>query len=113
MIAQVARLISENKIDLPFGLYITNSVQEEVGLRGMNEEEINPDSIYDDLIEVSEIIKPFISRTQEFLTQARKDRKRILYEVALGCFINFLSSDRSNSKKSSAGEGKPAETDWE
>ncbi len=34
MIAQVARLISENKINLPFGLYITNSVQEEVGLRG-------------------------------------------------------------------------------
>ena len=34
MIAQVARLILENKIDLPFGLYITNSVQEEVGLRG-------------------------------------------------------------------------------
>jgi len=34
MITQVARLISENKIDLPFGLYITNSVQEEVGLRG-------------------------------------------------------------------------------
>ena len=34
MIAQVARLISENKIKLPFGLYVTNSVQEEVGLRG-------------------------------------------------------------------------------
>ncbi len=34
MIAQVARLLSENKIKLPFGLYITNSVQEEVGLRG-------------------------------------------------------------------------------
>ncbi len=34
MIAQVARLVSENKIDLPFGLYVTNSVQEEVGLRG-------------------------------------------------------------------------------
>ena len=34
MIAQVARLISENNIKLPFGLYITNSVQEEVGLRG-------------------------------------------------------------------------------
>jgi len=34
MIAEVARLISENKIKLPFGLYITNSVQEEVGLRG-------------------------------------------------------------------------------
>ena len=34
MIAQVARLLHENKIKLPFGLYITNSVQEEVGLRG-------------------------------------------------------------------------------
>ena len=34
MIAQVARLISEYNIKLPFGLYITNSVQEEVGLRG-------------------------------------------------------------------------------
>jgi len=34
MIAEVARLISENKNKLPFGLYITNSVQEEVGLRG-------------------------------------------------------------------------------
>lgn len=34
MIAEVARLIKENNIKLPFGLYITNSVQEEVGLRG-------------------------------------------------------------------------------
>jgi putative aminopeptidase FrvX len=34
MIAEVARLLNENKIKLPFGLYITNSVQEEVGLRG-------------------------------------------------------------------------------
>jgi putative aminopeptidase FrvX len=34
MIAEVARLIKENKVKLPFGLYITNSVQEEVGLRG-------------------------------------------------------------------------------
>ncbi|MBT8178777.1 MAG: M42 family metallopeptidase [Eudoraea sp.] len=34
MIAEVARLLHENKIKLPFGLYITNSVQEEIGLRG-------------------------------------------------------------------------------
>lgn len=34
MIAEVARLIRESKTKLPFGLYITNSVQEEVGLRG-------------------------------------------------------------------------------
>jgi len=34
MIAEVARLLKEKKVDLPFGLYITNSVQEEIGLRG-------------------------------------------------------------------------------
>jgi putative aminopeptidase FrvX len=34
MIAEVARLLHENKTKLPFGLYITNSVQEEIGLRG-------------------------------------------------------------------------------
>jgi len=45
MIAEVARLIKENKIELPFGLYITNSVQEEVGLRGaeMITQTIKPD----------------------------------------------------------------------
>ncbi len=45
MIAQVARLLSENKVTLPFGLYITNSVQEEVGLRGaeMITQTIKPD----------------------------------------------------------------------
>lgn len=44
MIAQVARLLHENKKELPFGLYITNSVQEEVGLRGaeMIAERIQP-----------------------------------------------------------------------
>jgi len=45
MIAEVARLLKENKVKLPFGLYVTNSVQEEVGLRGaeMIVERIKPD----------------------------------------------------------------------
>ena len=34
MIAQVARLLIEEKVNLPFGLYVTNAVQEEVGLHG-------------------------------------------------------------------------------
>jgi putative aminopeptidase FrvX len=34
MIAEVARLLKENKKKLPFGLYFVNAVQEEVGLRG-------------------------------------------------------------------------------
>ena len=34
MIAEVTRLLKENKDKLPFCLYVTNSVQEEIGLRG-------------------------------------------------------------------------------
>ncbi len=45
MIAEVARLLNENKKKLPFGLYIVNAVQEEVGLRGaqMIAHRIKPD----------------------------------------------------------------------
>lgn len=45
MIAEVARLLSENNIKLPFGLYVVNAVQEEIGLRGaeMIAKTINPD----------------------------------------------------------------------
>ena len=34
MIAEVARLLKENKKKLPFSLYVVNAVQEEIGLRG-------------------------------------------------------------------------------
>jgi putative aminopeptidase FrvX len=45
MIAEVVKLLKKNKVDLPFGLYVTNSVQEEVGLRGaqMVAHNIKPD----------------------------------------------------------------------
>ncbi|WP_298301390.1 M42 family peptidase, partial [Hydrotalea sp.] len=45
MIAEVARLIKENKVKLPFALYIVNAVQEEIGLRGaeMIARRIKPD----------------------------------------------------------------------
>jgi putative aminopeptidase FrvX len=45
MIAEVARLLKENKKKLPFGLYLVNAVQEEVGLRGaeMIARRIKPD----------------------------------------------------------------------
>ncbi len=45
MIAQVARLLKTNKIKLPYGLYVVNSVQEEVGLKGaeMMAHTIKPD----------------------------------------------------------------------
>lgn len=34
MIAEVARMLKENKDKLPYGLYVVNAVQEEIGLRG-------------------------------------------------------------------------------
>jgi len=34
MIAEVARLLKENNIKLPYSLYVVNAVQEEIGLRG-------------------------------------------------------------------------------
>jgi putative aminopeptidase FrvX len=45
MIAEVARLIKENKKKIPFGLYVVNAVQEEIGLRGaeMIARRIKPD----------------------------------------------------------------------
>src|SRR5437868_6001819 len=45
MIAEVARLLKTNRKKLPFGLYIVNAVQEEIGLRGaeMIARRIKPD----------------------------------------------------------------------
>ena len=45
MIAEVARRLSENRKKLPFGLYVVNAVQEEIGLRGaeMISRRIKPD----------------------------------------------------------------------
>jgi putative aminopeptidase FrvX len=45
MIAEVARLIKENKVKLPYSLHVVNAVQEEIGLRGaeMIARRINPD----------------------------------------------------------------------
>jgi len=45
MIAEVARMLQKENIKLPFGLYIVNAVQEEIGLRGaqMIAQRIKPD----------------------------------------------------------------------
>jgi putative aminopeptidase FrvX len=46
MIAEVARLLKENKKTIPYSLYIVNAVQEEIGLRGaeMIARRIKPDA---------------------------------------------------------------------
>lgn len=73
MIAEVARLLHENKKKLPFGLYITNSVQEEIGLRGaeMITQTIKPNvAIVTDVCH--DTTTPMINKITEGLTEMGK-----------------------------------------
>ncbi len=73
MIAEVARLLKENKKELPFGLYITNSVQEEVGLYGadMIADHIKPNiAIVTDV--THDTSTPMIEKKKEGDTQCGK-----------------------------------------
>ena len=70
MIAEVARLLKENKKKLPFGLYIVNAVQEEIGLRGaeMIARRIKPNiAIVTDV--THDTTTPMISKIVEFSNQ--------------------------------------------
>jgi putative aminopeptidase FrvX len=73
IIAEVGRLLYENKIDLPFGLYITNSVQEEVGLRGA---EMITNTIKPDVAIVTDVCHdtttPMINQKQQGDTEMGK-----------------------------------------
>ena len=82
-------------------------------LRGMNENEINPEDIYQKLVDVSDVIKPFISRTQEFLIDARKNRKRILFEGAQGALLDvdhgtypYVTSSNTIASAAATGSGQ-------
>ncbi|MBL6446476.1 M42 family metallopeptidase [Fulvivirga sp. 29W222] len=73
MIAEVVRRLKEDKKDLPFGLYIVNAVQEEVGLRGaeMIAERIKPDvAIVTDVCH--ETSSPMYSKIESGLQKAGK-----------------------------------------
>jgi len=66
MIAEVARLLKANKKKLPFGLYVVNAVQEEIGLRGaeMIARRIKPDiAIITDV--THDTSTPMISKIQQ------------------------------------------------
>lgn len=70
VIAEVARLVFEKKNKLPFGVYVTNSVQEEVGLRGaeMITENIKPDiAIVTDVCH--DTTTPMINKKEQGLTK--------------------------------------------
>lgn len=70
MISQVARLIKENRVELPFTLHVVNSVQEEIGLKGaeMIAHRLNPDvAIITDVCH--DTTTPMIDKKKEGLTK--------------------------------------------
>ncbi|ETN96360.1 M42 family metallopeptidase [Zhouia amylolytica] len=79
MIAEVARLLHENKIELPFGLYITNSVQEEIGLRGAEM--------------ITQTIKPNVAIvtdvTHDTTTPMINKKKQGLAEIGKGPVVSY------------------------
>jgi putative aminopeptidase FrvX len=72
MIAEVARLLKENKKSIPFGLYITNSVQEEVGLYGAD---MIADTIKPNIAIVTDV-------THDTTTPMIEKKKKVIRNVA-------------------------------
>ena len=99
MIAEVAKMIKENKDQLDIGLYITNSVQEEVGLRGaeMITQRIKPDvAIVTDVCH--DTTTPMINKKKEGLTKMG-DGPVICYAPAVQNRLRDLVVDTAESKK--------------
>jgi putative aminopeptidase FrvX len=127
MIAQVAKKLHENQVKLPFGLYIVNAVQEEVGLRGasMLAHRLQPDlAIITDVTHDTQT--PHYSKIKEgdiacgkgpvftYAPAVQNNVLKLLIEVAQKNDIPFqrLASSRSTSTDTDAfaysGAGIPA-----
>jgi putative aminopeptidase FrvX len=99
MIAEVARLLHENKKTLPFGLYITNSVQEEIGLRGaqMISDTIKPNvAIVTDV--THDTTTPMIEKKKEGHIELGKGPV-IAYAPAVQQKLRDLITDTAEEKK--------------
>jgi len=82
-------------------------------LRGMYEQEIDADDIYNDLINISEVILPFKARIQQILSEARISGKKILYEGAQGVLLDidhgtypYVTSSNTIAAAAAAGSGQ-------
>ena len=82
-------------------------------LRGMDEKELISSQIFDELLEISKTIIPYKSRIQEFLINARKQRKRILFEGAQGAMLDidhgtypYVTSSNTIASTAATGSGQ-------
>ena len=80
--------------------------------RGMGEEEIKAQSIYDELMEVASDILPFMDRTWRLLDERRRTGSRILFEGAQGALLDndfgtypYVTSSNTIASQAATGTG--------
>lgn len=80
--------------------------------RGMGEEEIKAQAIYDELMEVASDILPFMGRTWRLLDERRRTGARILFEGAQGALLDndfgtypYVTSSNTIAGQASTGSG--------
>ncbi len=91
MIAEVARLLKENRKQLPYGLYVVNAVQEEVGLRGaeMIARRIKPNAaIITDV--THDTYTPMVNKMIEGDVQCGKGPSLAYGPAVHNVFLNFV-----------------------
>ena len=81
-------------------------------LRGMGLAEIDPKTIFDEVMSVKDTILPFAGRVWEILAQKRRDGSRILFEGAQGALLDndhgtypFVTSSNTVAGNAAAGSG--------
>ncbi|WP_321333607.1 adenylosuccinate synthase [Breoghania sp.] len=81
-------------------------------LRGFGKEEIKLETIYEELISVSDKVLPFMDIVWRLLDEKRKEGKRILFEGAQGALLDidhgtypFVTSSHTVAGQASAGSG--------
>ncbi|MEZ5028729.1 MAG: M42 family peptidase [Ferruginibacter sp.] len=97
MIAEVARLLKTKKKKIPYGLYIVNAVQEEIGLRGaeMIARRIKPDAaIITDV--THDTTTPMISKMKEGECSCGSGHR---LHMARQCIINYSTLLKPPPKK--------------
>jgi len=80
--------------------------------RGMGEAEIDPQALYDELMEVADDILPFMDRTWRLLDERRRTGARILFEGAQGALLDndfgtypFVTSSNTIAGQAATGSG--------
>lgn len=80
--------------------------------RGMGEVEIDPQALYDELMEVADNILPFMDQTWRLLDERRRTGARILFEGAQGALLDndfgtypFVTSSNTIAGQAATGSG--------